>query len=276
MPKTGPSASGQTEENAANELYGGSRAASGSAKLTVGFAAMSQDPDRHKAMTESYIELNRDGFSRLTGADAGCLDDAQQAYERIVESLELDNKSQLHKSLGCGPGMEENLFYIDGKPAHEFAKEQGFQPDGWQEDERERKLLRGVIAAAVLSGRHHVDVVRLKTGKETEDASVKIGVTEVQADLTALDSQVGLFRRKPSRTAKAFYSDTAGDAKRQKDIGDAFGLKVSQAAMSALTRTKNEARTRVGLAVMEEAGERGGRRRQPQREAPSKNRANVM
>ncbi len=248
---------------------------SDSARQTVGFAAMSPDANRQKAMTESYIKLNRDGFSRIAGGDEDCLNDAQQAYERIVGSLKLDNRSQLHKNLGCGPGMEENLFYIDGKPALEFAKEQGLRPDGWQENERDRQLLRGVIAAAVLSGKCHVDVVRLETGKNMEDASVRIGVTEVMADLSVLDSRTGFFRRKPSKAAKEFYSDTGGDAKRQKDISDTFSLKVSQAAMSALTHTAGT-RTRVGFSGMEESGGREVRQRQPQRQTAAKSRANVM
>ena len=137
--------------------------------------------------------------------------------------------TRLQRLMGYGPGNLSSMFFIDGMSVDDYALAHGLQ-DGLRGENPEynRKV---ILAAALLGGEHHVDMIR--TGR-APDGTYKTGVMEIQMDLSPFDGMVGFFQTRPSRKANRLYGDTSGRSERHEKIKLAADAKLLQALSGEL------------------------------------------
>ena len=156
-------------------------------------------------------------FARLTEADP------------TLGNGNFANANPVYDKMKIQSPME--LFFVDGQPIREYAGKKYPDLKGGDLD----KALKAEIVAAAVSGKHHVEMARVQLG---EDEGLQIGVSEVNLDLSVLDSQAGFFRSKPSSMAQKLRAgDTEQNkAQRQGAVRSRFGDRVASMMAQQLVR----------------------------------------
>ena len=121
------------------------------------------------------------------------------------------------------------LFFVDGKPLREYA---GAKYPGMKEADLDRAL-KAEAMAAVVSGRHYVEMARVQMG---EEGGLQIGVSQVNMDLTFLDDQTGFLRSRPSDLAATLKQEDKGKESRREAVRESFGSRVSGLLAAELRR----------------------------------------
>lgn len=163
---------------------------------------------------------------------------ATYARDNADTSMRIPNR--LQEMLGYGSRNLSEMFLIDGMSVDEYARQQKL--DVWAADSNVEANRRAILAVALLTGEHHVDMVR--AGLMTDEALgvenvYKTGVAEIQMDLSPFDELVRFYQTRPSRKAGRLYGDTAGRNERHEKIRQAADAKLFQ----ALTREQMDEET---------------------------------
>ena len=144
--------------------------------------------------------------TRLINTAVGAFD------QMVLNDMRVDPKSHpIYGTMGIRDRTE--LFFIDGKPAYEYLKQQ-MSRDLNPTSIDDQNLAKSEIMAAIISGQHRVEMA--KVGMDPYGA-FQVGVVSVQPDLSELDGQESWYQRKPSSRAQNFYKK---DDERQQRISD--------------------------------------------------------
>ena len=123
------------------------------------------------------------------------------------------------------------MIYIDGQPASEYVRK--YSPD----HAGNKDYVKAQIAAAVTSGRHHVDVVTLRT---RDDGTFQAEATELTADLSALNEYKRWGESTREERRKSLMKDEDARLARQKAIETSVlenANRVAAARVDELRRT---------------------------------------
>ncbi len=200
-------------------------------------------PDRLGENEKDLVRLSGLGSGRVSGT----MRSAGAAYfDRMFQAIAADNRGlgngdfkrahEIYRELGMESPAD--LFYVDGKPFEDYLGKKYENPLAVETEVRKAEL-----AAAILSGRHHIEFVRAEVDQA---GNYQVGLSELRADLKALDPHVGFFQRKPSALAAGLYEKDENKETRQNEIRHQFGEKLATAVTRSLNVKKplKEARSR--------------------------------
>ena len=114
-----------------------------------------------------------------------------------------------------------DAIYIDGLPVAEYVRK--YSP----ERAADKLYQKAQVMAALTSGRHHVDMVVIRT---TEDGSFKVSATELTMNLSALNRQERTFEFSRETRRKSLIKDEVARIKRQDEIEKSVLSKVKRTA----------------------------------------------
>lgn len=172
-------------------------------------------------------------------AEPNLIEMGSQTFDSLFQKLNAEDAS-----LGNGDFAKANsvyakagiqspteLFFVDGKPIREYMGDKYPGLSGEQLD----MALKAEIVAAAVSGKHHVEMAKVQLG---EEGGLEIGVSELNLDLSVLDSQAGFLRGKPSSMARKLQESDkpAAREERRGNVRSHFGDKLASLLAAQMNR----------------------------------------
>lgn len=115
--------------------------------------------------------------------------------------------SQIQKDMGWKSNLD--LIYIEGKKASEYVKK--YSP----ENADDKNYVKAQVMAAITSGRHHVDMVQIRTDST---GHFKTSATELSMDLSAMKGEERLMEKSRQSRAVSLMESEKTRLKRQSVI----------------------------------------------------------
>ena len=161
---------------------------------------------------------------RTLHEDPAAIAKGKQAFDQMFNRI-VPNNGQIHRDIGWTDRSDS--VYIDGMPAKEYVRK--YSPDNADN----KDYVKAQVMAAITSGRHHVDMVTVRT---QSDGTFKVSATEMTMDLSAMNGKqrFGEYSRETRR--KSLIKDDDARLERQRTIEQA----VLQKANSTADRKVNE------------------------------------
>ena len=164
-------------------------------------------------------------------------------FNEMMEKVGFAN-SQIEKDMGWKNGLD--LIYIDGKKASEYVRK--YSPDNADNMD----YVKAQVMAAITSGRHHVDMVQIRTDST---GHFKTYATELSMNLSAMKGQERFLEKSRQSRAKSLLEDEKGRIRRQ----TAIEAEVLQAANTiADEKVKNLAPAQPAIQRPAPGGKNGG------------------
>lgn len=138
--------------------------------------------------------------------DPDAISKGSRCFDRIFGQVS-KMSDQIQKDMNWNDRVD--AVYIDGLPAKEYVRK--YSPHHADN----MNYVKAQVVAALTSGRHHVDMVMLRTG---EDGKFKAAATEVTMDLSALNGQEHLMESTRENRRKSLLKDEEGRWERQKKV----------------------------------------------------------
>ena len=138
--------------------------------------------------------------------DAAAIKKGSICFDNVFGKLP-NTDGQIHEDIGWVEPVDK--LYIDGVPAVEYVKK--YSP----ENAGNKDYVKAQVMAAITSGRHHVDMVMLRT---QHDGTFKATATELVMDLKALSGQEHLLEASRETKRKFHESSESSRLERQSKI----------------------------------------------------------
>jgi len=157
------------------------------------------------------------------------LNEGEFLFNIMNNQMGVNNTHTIYQQMGIQSVTE--LYYIDGKPAHEYV--QALYPDVNLKNMTPETvlLIKTEIYSAAISGKHYVEAAKI--GMD-EKGAFQIGVVQVQPDVRSLDGQERFYQTKPSKQMEKLFKDDKKKEERQNAIRNGFSEKLVIAATKAL------------------------------------------
>ena len=165
---------------------------------------------------------------RTLHADNNAIQKGKQVFNTLMTRIKKPG-DQIQVDIGWEDKCD--MIYIDGQPASEYVRK--YSPD----HAGNKDYVKAQIAAAVTSGRHHVDVVTLRT---RDDGTFQAEATELTADLSALNEYKRWGESTREERRKSLMKDEDARLARQKAIETSVlenANRVAAARVDELRRT---------------------------------------
>ena len=150
--------------------------------------------------------------------DPAAIAKGKQAFDQMFNRI-VPNNGQIHRDIGWTDRSDS--VYIDGMPAKEYVRK--YSPD----NANNKDYVKAQVMAAITSGRHHVDMVTVRT---QSDGTFKVAATEMTMDLSAMNGNqhFGEYSRETRR--KSLIKGEDARQERQRTIEQAVLQKVNSTA----------------------------------------------
>ncbi len=155
---------------------------------------------------------------RSLHGDPAAIAKGKQAFDQMFDSI-VPNDGQIQRDIGWTD--RSHSVYIDGMPAKEYVRK--YSPENVENTD----YVKAQIMAAITSGRHHVDMVMVRT---QSDGTFKVAATEVTMNLSAMNGNqhFGEYSRETRRKSLIKNEDTR--LERQRTIEQTVLQKVNRTA----------------------------------------------
>ena len=166
---------------------------------------------------------NRDMFlfyrnRRTLHNDQDLIRKGKDQFESATQNINWGG-GQIHRDMGWTDKVD--AIYIDGLPVSEYVRK--YSP----ERAADKEYQKAQVMAALTSGRHHVDMVIIRT---TEEGSFKVSSTELTMDLSELDREQRFYKTNRETRRKSLIKDEVANVKRQYEIEKSVLSKVKRTA----------------------------------------------
>ena len=196
----------------------------------------------HSGDAKTLYSLHSLGKGKLNHSQR-LINTGRAAFEQMFatiraqdESLAADRLPRIYRYAQIRSPLD--MFYVDGKPASGLLEKKYSASERAKMTEKGKEdILKAELMAALLSGRHRVDMVRIKMEK---DGSVRVCADEVNLDLSFLDQEAGFFDTKPSRLSEKLAAESEKDREKRltairESVGEKLGAGITR-FMSRMAR----------------------------------------